>query len=165
VGKHEAGEGVRGTGKRIDLTRMISTDRIINLMGTSKHVVIEELVEVLSGSEQVTSREALRRAVLDREAVMSTGIGLGVAIPHARIPEVKDFVIAVGRSEHPITFDSFDGGPVFIVIMIAGNTSQQEEYLQVVARLVRVLRDAKNRRKLLEAESPEAVRDILLGKG
>ena len=164
MGKHETGGDVRGSGKGIDLSRMISTDRIINLIGTSKHVVIEELVEVLSGSGLITNREALRRAVLDREAVMSTGIGLGVAIPHARIPEVKDFVIAVGRSERPITFDSFDGGPVFIVIMIAANTSQQEEYLQVVTRLVRVLRDAKNRRKLLEAESPEAVRGILLGK-
>ena len=165
MGKRETGQDGHKAGKGIDLSRMISTDRIINLMGTSKHVVIEELVEVLSGSEVVTNREAFRRAVLDREAVMSTGIGLGVAIPHARIPEVKDFTIAVGRSERPITFDSFDGGPVFIVIMIAANTSQQEEYLQVVAKLVRVLRDSKNRRKLLEAENPEMVREILLGKG
>jgi nitrogen PTS system EIIA component len=149
----------------IDLSGMIAEERIIDLWGTSKLAVIEELVEVMSNAPAMTNREAFRRAVLDREAVMSTGIGLGVAIPHARIPEVKDFVIAVGRSEHPITFDSFDGGPVFIVIMIAANTSQQEEYLQVVAKLVRVLRDSKNRRKLLEAENPETVREILLGKG
>ena len=124
----------------IDLSGMLSADRIIDLWGHSKHVVIEELVEIIASSPLVISREAFRRAVLDREAVMSTGVGLGVAIPHARVPEVKDFVIAVGRSEHPIAFDAFDGGPVFIVIMIAGNASQQAEYLRVVAKLVRVLK-------------------------
>lgn len=154
----------RNAGEDIDLSRMLSEERIINLWGPSKLAVIEELVEVLSSSEQVTNREAFRRAVLDREAVMSTGIGLGVAIPHARVSEVKDFVMAVGRSEHPIPFDSFDGGPVFIVIMIAANTSQQADYLRVVAKLVRVLKNSTNRRKLLEAESAREVRQILLGQ-
>ena len=146
----------------IDLSGMIAEERIIDLWGTSKLTVIEELVEVMSNAPAMTNREAFRRAVLDREAVMSTGVGLGVAIPHARIPEVKDFVIAVGRSEHPITFDSFDGGPVFIVIMIAANTSQQADYLRVVAKLVRVLKNSTHRRKLLEAENAAAVRKILL---
>ena len=146
----------------IDLSGMIAEERIIDLWGTSKLAVIEELVEVMSNAPAMTNREAFRRAVLDREAVMSTGVGLGVAIPHARIPEVKDFVIAVGRSEHPITFDSFDGGPVFIVIMIAANSSQQPEYLRVVAKLVRVLKNSTHRRKLLEAENAAAVRKILL---
>ncbi len=158
VTKHEKVEDV-------DLSRMISAERIIDLWGPSKLAVIEELVEVLSASPLIENREAFRRAVLDREAVMSTGIGLGVAIPHARIPEVKDFVVAVGRSEHPIPFDSFDGGPVFLVIMIAANTSQQAEYLRVVAKLVRVLRNSTNRRRLLEAKGTEEVRDILMGKG
>jgi len=147
----------------IDLSRMLSTDRIIDLWGRSKHAVIEELVEVISTSEEVTNREAFRRAVLDREAVMSTGIGLGVAIPHARVGEVSDVVLAVGRSEHPIPFDAFDGGPVFIVIMIAANTSQQQDYLRVVAKLVRVLKDSSNRRRVLEAAGPEEIRRVLLG--
>ena len=147
----------------IDLSGMLSADRIIDLWGHSKHVVIEELVEVIATSPLVTSREAFRRAVLDREAVMSTGVGLGVAIPHARVPEVKDFVIAVGRSEHPIAFDAFDGGPVFIVIMIAGNTSQQAEYLRVVATLVRGLKNSANRRRILEAAGPEEILQVLLG--
>lgn len=151
--------------KDIDLSQMLTEDRIIDLWGASKHPVIEELVEIISTSELITSREAFRRAVLDREAVMSTGIGMGVAIPHARIPEVKDFVLAVGRSEHPIAFDSFDGGPVFIVIMIAANTNQQNDYLRVVARLVRVLRNSNNRRQVLEAKTPKEVRQILLGPG
>ncbi len=146
----------------LDLSKMLSADRITDLWGRSKYVVIEELVEVICTSPDVTNREAFRRAVLDREAVMSTGIGLGVAVPHARIPEVKDIVIAVGRSVHPIGFDAFDGGPVFIVIMIAANTSQQAEYLRVVARLVRVLKDSTNRRRILEAPGPEEVLRILL---
>ncbi len=145
-----------------DLSKMLSADRITDLWGRSKYVVVEELVEIICTSPDVTNREAFRRAVLDREAVMSTGIGLGVAVPHARIPEVKGIVIAVGRSVHPIEFDAFDGGPVFIVIMIAANTSQQAEFLRVVASLVRVLKDSTNRRRILEAPGPEEVLQILL---
>lgn len=145
----------------IDLARMLSPDRVIDLWGRSKYAVIEELVEVIAGSPLVTNREAFRRAVLDREAVMSTGIGLGIAIPHARIPSVKDFVIAVGRSLHPVPYDAFDGEPVFIVIMIAANERQQPDYIRVVARLVRVLKDSNSRRKVLEAPGPVEVLKIL----
>ena len=146
----------------IDLSGMLSAGRITDLLGRSKHAVIEELVELMATSENITRREAFRRAVLDREAIMSTGIGLGIAIPHARLRSVKDFVIAVGRSKHPIAYDAFDGEPVFIVIMIAANENQQQEYLKVVAKLIRVLRDSSSRRRVLEAAGPEEVMQILV---
>ncbi len=88
---------------------------------------------------------------------MSTGIGLGIAIPHAKIPSVRDFVVALGKSPNGIEFSSLDGNPVHFVVMIAGPDRQQERYLQLLARITLKLKDAGVRRALGDADSAEEI--------
>lgn len=137
---------------------MLAPSRVLmNLKGTSKRDVLVELAEAQGASGHVRDVEALKQAILDRESIMSTGIGLSIAIPHAKIPSVSDFVLALGRKPEGIEYDSLDGQPVRIIIMIAAPEGQQNVYLRILARVTHVLRDDDNRSRIMAAESPEEI--------
>ncbi|MGB9692827.1 MAG: PTS sugar transporter subunit IIA, partial [Candidatus Sumerlaeaceae bacterium] len=90
----------------IDFSKMIDESRIVDLKATTKEEALRELVDVLATSPLVTDKEELLKAIFEREKVISTGVGIEVALPHVKIPSVKDFVIAIGRSHKGIDFDS-----------------------------------------------------------
>jgi len=140
------------------LAEFISRDSIKFLTGIGKQQALDALVDALAAChDDVEDAEALRRAIFDREKILSTGIGLGIAIPHAKIPAVKRFVLAIGISHAGIPFDSLDGRPVHIIVMIAGPEGRQGEYLNVLARTTVALKNEDNRRALLQASDEEAV--------
>ena len=141
----------------ISLESTIAPERVILLKAADKEAAIQELAQAISQSPDVGDGEALLEAILDRERIMSTGIGLGIAIPHAKIPSVREFVVALGKSPAGIEFNSLDGKPVHFVVMIAGPDQQQERYLQLLARITLKLKDAAVRRALDEAGSVEEI--------
>ncbi len=141
----------------ISLESTIAPERVILLKAANKEAAIRELAQAISQSPDVGDGEALLEAILDRERIMSTGIGLGIAIPHAKIPSVREFVVALGKSPAGIEFNSLDGKPVHFVVMIAGPDQQQERYLQLLARITLKLKDAAVRRALNEAGSVEEI--------
>ncbi len=99
--------------------------RVVDLVSRSKDAALMELVETLRSAPEVADREKLLQAVLDRERIVSTGIGLGVAVPHAKIPEVGEFVVAYGRSREGIEFGSIDDRPVHHVVLIVGSRGRR----------------------------------------
>jgi len=146
-----------------DLGDMISEDRIVDLKGETKEEALREMVGVMATSPRVVDKEALLRAIVEREKTLSTGVGIGVAIPHAMIPEVTDFVIAIGRSHRGIEFGALDEKPVRIVVMIAASDKHSRgDYLKILARLMQKLRDKSFRRKLMFAKSAQDIRDAFL---
>ncbi len=141
---------------RID--KMMAPERIVmELQGTTKKEVLLELVEAEALSGFITDKAALEAAILEREKIMSTGIGISIAIPHAKIPEVSDFVLALGRKSEGIDYDSLDNKPVKIVIMIAAPEGVQNKYLRVLAKVTHVLRNDVAREKILKAQTPEEI--------
>ncbi len=145
----------------IDLKDHLDAARVRDLTGTTKDAVLEEMVALVSSSDAVTDAPSLLSAVRERERVLSTGIGLGIAIPHAKIPGVTRFVVAVGRHGAGIEFDAIDGKPVHIVVLIAGPQDAQDRYLRLLARLSGRLRQEDVRRKILAAKSHADVVAIL----
>jgi len=139
------------------LSDLISPDRIVWLSSDTKEEVLRELVDVISRAPQIGDRDELLKAVLEREEIMSTGIGLGIAVPHAKIGSVSDFVIAIGISRKGVEFDSLDNKPVHIVVMIAGPADQQDRYIRILAKVVLALKDPKVRETVLKAETPQEV--------
>ncbi|RKY65015.1 MAG: PTS sugar transporter subunit IIA [Candidatus Latescibacterota bacterium] len=139
------------------LSDLISPDRIVWLSSDTKEEVLRELVDVISRAPQIGDRDELLKAVLEREKIMSTGIGLGIAVPHAKIESVSDFVIAIGISRKGVEFDSLDNKPVHIVVMIAGPADQQDRYIRILAKVVLALKDPKVRETVLKAETPQEV--------
>ena len=142
------------------LSRLISNDRIVRLEATSKEDALRELVEVIARSAEIEDSSPVLDAILEREGLLSTGFGLGLAIPHAKLAGVKDFVVGLGLHRDGLDYESFDDKPVHIVTMIIGPSSRQEEYLRVLARVTSFLKD--NRDQLLERETPEEIYQLTL---
>ena len=106
-------------------------------------------------------RRSSRKAIHDRERILSTGIGQGIAIPHAKIASVTKFVAAIGISKTGVDFDSLDDKPAHIIVMIAGPEGQSEEYLRILSRFTAVLKNEQVRNRVIEAKKSDQVMAIL----
>jgi fructose-specific phosphotransferase system IIA component len=127
---------------------------IFNLKAAKKNDVIEELVDLVSSSNMVKDAEQLLKDVIDRENLVTTGVGYGVAFPHAKTRAVKGIVIAFGRSPVGVDFDAMDHKPVHLFFLIAAPEDAIGAHLNVMARLSYLMKSEKNRQKLMEASSP-----------
>ena len=145
----------------IRLGDYLTADRVVDLKGRSKNAALLELVETLATASEVRDREKVLDAVLEREKIVSTGIGLGVAVPHAKIPEVSEFLLAYGRSREGIDFASIDDRPVHHVVLIVGPPDRQPRYLQFLASVTLTLKRSDLRRQLELAASPQDLHRIL----
>lgn len=142
------------------LSRLISPDRIVRLDETSKNDCLRSLVRTLARSGGLDDQEAIYQTILEREKLLSTGFGLGLAIPHAKLRVVKDFLVGLGIHEQGVDFDSLDEEPVHILVMILGPDRRQDEYLKVLSRVTAFLKD--NRDKLLGLENPDEIYELTL---
>lgn len=145
-----------------NLAKMLAPSRITDLKATDKDSVLTELVELLAQSPLVQDRDAVLKAIFEREKIISTGIGIGVAVPHVKIPEIKDFVISIGRSTKGVDFQALDDKPVHLVVMIGASDRQSGEYLKVLAEVIRRCKDKDLRRKIMFAKSNEEIYDLFV---
>lgn len=143
------------------LVTMIDRSRIVDLRGVTKKEILQELVEVIAAAPEVTDKDDFFLAVMKRERILSTGIGIGLAVPHVNIDSVKDFVMAIGRKRDGIDFNSLDGKPVYLVVMIGANSSQRDDYLKVLAKICSVFKEPVFRDKVLKAPGPDAIMELL----
>lgn len=143
------------------LANHMDASRVVDLVATTKVAALEELVRAAARSPDVADGEALLAAVRDRENLLSTGIGLGIAIPHARIAGVSSFVVAVGRHAAGLPFDSIDNKPVHIVVLIAGPQDAKKPYLELLAQISKRLKLEDVRQRILAAPTAQDVVDLL----
>jgi len=125
-----------------------------SLRAAEKGAVIEELVDLVARSNMVKDKERLLEDIREREELVTTGVGYGVAFPHAKTRSVKGIVIAFGRSEGGIEFDAMDHKPVHLFFLIAAPEDAIGAHLNVMARLSYLMKSNENRSKLMEATSP-----------
>ena len=126
---------------------------VFNLKSRTKSEVIEELVDLAGSSNMIKDRDALLNDVREREELVTTGVGYGVAFPHAKTRSAKGIVIAFGRSEEGIDFDAMDHRPVRLFFLIAAPEDAIGAHLNVMARLSYLMKSEENRNKLLQASS------------
>jgi len=128
------------------ITRMRLTDHLdaglinLDLQSRNKRDAIEEVASLLRDSKQVKDWPAFVDAVLAREAIGSTAIGKGVALPHARTDTVAGFALAIGRSENGIDFDAVDGQPVHLVFLMGIPVIEVRSYLKLLAHMNRLFK-------------------------
>ena len=132
-----------------------------DLQGDSKEAVITELVDLASQSSLIRDRDELLNAVLEREKLVTTGVGYGVAFPHAKTRAMKGIVITFGRSEVGIDFEAMDKKPVHLFFLIAAPEDAIGAHLNVMARLSYIMKSEKNRERLMRARTPGEVLLIL----
>jgi mannitol/fructose-specific phosphotransferase system IIA component (Ntr-type) len=144
------------------LTELLSPDRVVvPLTARDKAGVIAELTHHLVDHSGGGFNEVLG-AVQEREAVLSTGIGFGVAIPHARSAAVRELSVVCGLSPVPVPYDSIDGEPVRLFFLIVGPESSAGQHVKVLSRIARLVRRDNLRHRLCEAGNPQEFYAALL---
>jgi len=137
----------------------------VPLEGKDKKSVITELVDLLDSEGLLLERDVVLEAVMMREQTRSTGIGSGIAVPHGKCKAVKELVIAIGiTGGEGIDFESTDGKPVTIVILLVSPADQTGPHIQALARISRLMLDEQFRSELSRASSAEQAYELVSKK-
>lgn len=133
----------------------------LNLTSKDKEGVLKELAEMVHKAGKVSDKDAFLGSLMKRENLESTGIGKGLAIPHARTDTVDGVVMAFARSKEGIDFQSLDSKPAHLVFLIASPEREKSAYIKALARISRLLRKDSFRQQLINAESPQEVIQLI----
>ncbi len=128
------------------------------LESDTRDEAIDAMVDLLAKAGKLPDKGQFRTAIFHREKIVSTGIGMGVAVPHAKMKNFPNFFIAVGiQKKKGLDWNALDTAPVRIVFMIGGPEDKQSEYLQILSQLTSAIKNVDLRKSLLKAQSPEQV--------
>jgi len=138
------------------ITDMFSKERVsFELKSGSKDEVISELIDILVADGKVNDKDKFKEAVLHREAEFSTGIGMGIAIPHGKSDTVTEASIVFGKSTKGIDFDSMDEKPAHFFFLLAIPVESNDVHLRALSEISRKLMHADVRERLMKADSYE----------
>lgn len=141
---------------------ILNKDCIIpELRSKNKKEVLEELTGALLNSKANLDKEALVAVLLERERLGSTGIGDGIAIPHGKVQDLDELVLSFGRSTEGIEFDSMDGRPTHLFFLLIAPENSAGIHLRALAKISRLLKSGQFRQRLLEAETSEALFQVI----
>ncbi|WP_321386565.1 fructose-specific PTS transporter subunit EIIC [uncultured Enterococcus sp.] len=139
---------------------LIKDVMIMDLHATTKQAAIDEMVDKMYAGGRITDKEVYRQGILDREAQTSTGLGDGIAMPHAKNSAVKEATVLFAKSSHGVDYDALDGQPTFLFFMIAAPEGANDTHLQALAALSRLLVNPDFVAQLKQASSPEEVQEL-----
>ena len=144
------------------ITELLTKDTIaMDLSASDKNGVIDELVNQLDKAGKLSDVASFKEAIHNRESQSTTGIGEGIAIPHAKVAAVKSPAIAFGKSKEGVDYQSLDMQPAHLFFMIAAPEGGAQTHLDALAKLSGILMDENVRERLIHAESPEKVLQII----
>lgn len=126
-----------------------------------KDEAIEKFVNLVGRTGVIEDEKALKDALFEREKLGTTGVGGGIAIPHARSGAVKELMVAFFRSSDGLNFNAVDARPVNLVFMLLAPVSSGGPYLKLLAKISRLLRSDGFRSDLMNAENPAQVMEII----
>lgn len=139
----------------MQLTDLLTSDRVrIPLRAETKDALLRELVTMVAGNG--VDPEEILRAVRERESVLSTGIGHGVAIPHGKSAAIPELRMAAGRTDAPVDFDALDGRPVELFFLLVGPESAAGPHIKALSRISRIVRRDDVRERLIHAQDAAA---------
>jgi nitrogen PTS system EIIA component len=146
----------------VKLTAILSPDQVLaDLQGRTKRDVMEELCQNLSRHRPGLDPRELMEVLAERERLGSTGIGDGVAIPHGKLPNLDNLLLAFGRSKAGVDFDSLDGRPAHLFFMVVAPESSAGVHLKALARISRLLKSNVVRRELMQAGDAEEIYHLI----
>ncbi len=147
----------------VHLTDVLARERVLFTDATSKRAVLQELIECLQQAPEIRDAKQFADGIFRREELMSTGIGLGIGLPHVRLDSITDPVMAVAKCEAPVAdYDSLDGEPVRVVFMIAAGKDQHAQHILLLSAISQRMKNTEFHDLLLATESPDAFYEVLI---
>lgn len=143
------------------LTDYVDISRIKMITTGDKFAAIEELGRTFSNGKMCADIEDLISTLKEREEIMSTGIGFGIAIPHAKISSVCSLGFAIGIAKNGIDFGSMDGEPVHVILLIIASENQHKDYLGLLSQIMNMLKKPGVKDLLVKAPDSENVLSVL----
>ena len=146
----------------MNVSEVLKKENIVTkLDAKTKEEALSALVDVLCASGNIKSRDEFLKDVLDREAVSTTGIGNGIAIPHGKSTNVSETTVAVGRLLSPVEWKSVDDAPVEFVVLLAVNDNDKTGvHVKILSEMARKLASEENCKKLLNAKDADEIISI-----
>ncbi|GAB6282121.1 MAG: PTS sugar transporter subunit IIA [Ignavibacterium sp.] len=140
------------------LSDLLNENLIIpELNSTNKIDVINEMLELLKNDPRVINFDKVKESVLEREKIMSTGVGKNFAIPHGKTDSVTEIICAFGKSSKPIDYQALDSQPVYLVFLLIGKDNLVSMNIKLLSRISRMMAKDEFREKLLNAISKEEI--------
>ena len=136
----------------LEIIHVLTPERVLILEAATKKDALFALADSLATTPQIQDRDALIQGILYREELMSTGIGMGIAVPHVRLASVTGPVMSAGLCRTPIVdYESLDGIPIRLIFMIAAGQYQHAEYLRLLSSLSLRFKSDRLRDALIDA--------------
>lgn len=146
----------------MQLADVLTKNRVfLNFTAESKDQSIEKFISLLEESGSIKDPAVLKDALFEREKLGTTGVGFGIAMPHARSGSIKDLTVAFFRSEKGFDFKAIDGAPVQIVFLLLAPISSGGPYLKLLAKISRLLRSDDFKKSLLDAKDEDEIIQII----
>ena len=146
----------------MNLTELLTVKQIkLELTSKTKEDVIIEMVKILDENNRLIDKDKYLKAVIDREKEFSTGIGMGIAIPHGKSSGVKEPALVFGRSIQGIDYESMDDEPAHLFFLIAVPEESSNEHLKILSQISRKLMHKELREKLMKTSRAEEVITLL----
>ena len=144
------------------LLDILSADStLVDLKGETKEDIIAELVDTLAVGDAISDRDKVLQAVLEREKIMSTGIGDGIAIPHGKSDAVEKLVAALGTQRRGVDFEALDGEPAYVFFLLVSPANVSGPHIKALARISRLLKNDDFKKKLIAAETAAEIIEII----
>src|SRR5262249_49087018 len=129
-------------GENVAISNYLDERLVLFLNADTRDEALDQLVDLLEKAGKLKDSKVFHDAILEREKIVSTGIGLGVAIPHAKLQEYDKFFIAIGiQPKQGIEWNALDNSPVRLIFMIGGPDNKQTEYLKILSHLTMAIKN------------------------
>ena len=140
------------------ITDILNEDVVrVHLPGATKTEIISAMIDLVATQSKVLDKEKVREAILERERIMSTGVGKGFAVPHGKTDGVSDIVGALAITDQPIDYQSLDEQAVRIVFLLIGRDNMVSPHIKLLSRVSRLMNKDEFRNRLLQAATPAEV--------
>jgi fructose-specific phosphotransferase system IIA component len=144
------------------LTDVLTVELIkIPLSGADRDACIHELIELLAGKNKIKNTDSIFKAVLEREKIMTTGVGNGIAIPHCKHADSPEFSVCLGVQTSGVNFDAIDKKPVKIIFLLVGPENNPGLHIKLLSRISRLMSNEELRSQLLSCESNDDAYSVI----
>lgn len=146
------------TQKLMKISEALNQSAVIpELKATNKEEAIDELLNIFANDKRVIDLSEIKNSVIEREKIMSTGVGHGFGIPHCKTNKVTEILAAFGKTKEPIDFEALDGNPVNLIFLLIGKDNLVAPHIKLLSRISLLMNKSEVREKLNNAKSAEEI--------